>query len=298
MSETDTEDGRSRMMSRVEVSLVWLLGHASQVWPFLVFAIILILSWGELRQFTMGGFRAALRGLDRSWLVVAAVATIANVAVMGLYDVIAFQHTRSRWSERWRFGAVAFAWSNFLTLGPLAGPAIRFWLYRPAVDQLSDLHAGVVAVAIAFTSGLIGWTLAVLMAARVGANVFVLSAGAFALVLAATSLIRAMVRGSARFAAPGSGQPRALELAVVGWLDWLLAGTAFIACVRATGANVAVTSLTESFFLGQALGLASLVPGGFGSSDVFWIAHLGLARGSAAAASPIWDSHEALPPPL
>src|SRR6266852_3424749 len=196
------------MMSRVEVSLVWLLGHASQVWPFLVFAIILILSWGELRQFTMGGFRAALRGLDRSWLVVAAVATIANVAVMGLYDVIAFQHTRSRWSERWRF----------------------------------------VAVAIAFTSGLIGWTLAVLLAARVGANVLVLSVGAFALVLAATSLIRAMVRGSARFAAPGSGQPRALELAVVGWLDWLLAGTAFIACVRATGASVAATSLTESFF--------------------------------------------------
>src|SRR6202158_2877242 len=183
------------MMSRVESGLVWLLGHASQIWPFLVFAIILTLSWGELRQFRMRDFRAAMGGLDRSWLVVAAVATIANVAVMGLYDVIAFQHTRSRWSERWRFGAVAFAWSNFLTLGPLAGPAIRFWLYRPAVDQLSDLHAGVVAVA--FTSGLIGWTLAVLMAARAGANVFVLSAGAFALVLAATSLIRAMVRGSA-----------------------------------------------------------------------------------------------------
>ena len=280
----DTEGGRSRMTSRVEVSLVWLLGHASQVWPFLVFALILTLSWGELRQFTMGAFRAALRGLDRRWLAVAAAATIANIAVMGLYDVIAFQHTRSRWSERWRFGAVAFAWSNFLTLGPLAGPAIRFWLYRPAVDQLSDLRAGVVAVAIAFTSGLIGWTLAVLMAARAGPNVFVLSVGAFALVLAATSLIHAMVRRSARFAAPGSGEPRALELAVVGWLDWLLAGTAFVACVRATGANVAVTSLTESFFLGQALGLASFVPGGFGSSDVFWIAHLGLARGSAVAA--------------
>jgi hypothetical protein len=35
-------------MSRVEVGLVWLIGHASQVWPFLVFAIILIPSWGEL----------------------------------------------------------------------------------------------------------------------------------------------------------------------------------------------------------------------------------------------------------
>ena len=51
-----------------------------------------------------------------------------------------------------------------------------------------------------------------------------------------------------------------------------------------SGATIAVTSLTESFFLGQALGLASFVPGGFGSSDVFWIAHVGLAKSAAAAA--------------
>src|SRR6266851_4927876 len=85
---------------------------------------------------------------------------------MGLYDVIAFSGTRSRWTERWRFGAVCFAWSNFLTLGPLAGPAMRFWLYRPSVEKISDLHAGVVSVATAFTSGLLGWTLAVLLVGR------------------------------------------------------------------------------------------------------------------------------------
>ena len=155
-------------MSRVEVSLVWLLGHASQILPFLVFAIVLALSWGALREMTTRDVRAALGALEPRWLLVAATATIANIAVMGLYDVIAFRHTRASRSERWRFGAVAFAWSNFLTLGPLAGPAIRFWLYRPAVDQLSDLHAGVVAVAIAFTTGLTGWTLAVLVARRAG----------------------------------------------------------------------------------------------------------------------------------
>ena len=86
----------------------------------------------------------ALHALDPRWLRVARSSPSPTSRVMGLYDVIAFRHTRSRWTERWRYGAVAFAWSNFLTLGPLAGPAMRFWLYRPAVEQLADLHAGVV----------------------------------------------------------------------------------------------------------------------------------------------------------
>lgn len=270
-------------MSRVEVSLVWLLGHASQILPFLVFAIVLAFSWGALRDLTTRDVRAAVGALEPGWLLAAAAATIANVAVMGLYDVVAFRHTRASRADRWRFGAVAFAWSNFLTLGPLAGPAIRFWLYRPAVDQLADLHAGVVSVAIAFTAGLIGWTLAVLVAARAGSPFFVLSVGSFALVLAATLLVRVIIRRTARFAAAGTGDAQALELAIVGWLDWLLAGIGFIACARAAGVEVPVTSLTESFFLGQVLGLASFVPGGFGSSDVFWIAHMGPPRSAAAA---------------
>jgi phosphatidylglycerol lysyltransferase len=279
-----TERGRSRLLSNIEVGLVWLLGNASRIWPFVVFGIVLALSWGALRQIHPGMFRAALRALQVNWLVAAAAATVANIAVMGLYDVIAFHHTRSRWSERWRYGAVAFAWSNFLTLGPLAGPAIRFWLYRPAVDQLSDLHAGVVSVAVAFMSGLIGWTLAVLAASRVDMSPVVLGLGAFGLVLAATSIARTIIRRSERFGGSSAGRAGALELAVVGWLDWLLAAVAFTACLRATGNHASVIALAQSFFLGQALGLASFVPGGFGSSDAFWIAHLPLARSYAAAA--------------
>ena len=78
-----------------------------------------------------GASRARLRG----WVMLACALTGLNVAVMGLYDVVAFRHTRARPLERWRYGAVAFAWSNFLTLGPLAGPAIRLWLYRGTVDR-------------------------------------------------------------------------------------------------------------------------------------------------------------------
>src|SRR5437868_11163578 len=91
-----TEHGRSRLTSRVESALVWLLGHASRIGPFLVFAVVLIVSWGALRQIHTRDFRFALRTLDRRWLTIAGVATLANIAVMGFYDVIAFQHTRSR----------------------------------------------------------------------------------------------------------------------------------------------------------------------------------------------------------
>src|SRR5438445_144960 len=60
--------------------------------------------------------------------------------------------------------------------------------------------------------------------------------------------------------------PRAaLGPATIGWLDWLLASAAFTACLQATGAAVARLEATRSFFFGQAIGIASLVPGGFGS---------------------------------
>ena len=130
-------------------------------------------------------FRAALHALDARALTLAAVATILNVAVMGFYDVLAFRHTRTRPIERWRFGAVAFCWSNFLTLGPLAGPAIRLWLYRRRVDDLAELHAGIVSVVIAFASGLAGWTLAALLVARAGGGLLALAATALLLVIGA-----------------------------------------------------------------------------------------------------------------
>src|SRR3954453_350275 len=165
-SSKSDEHGRSWLTSRFEVTLVWIVGHVSAIAPLLVFGVVLAVSWSALRDVRVYTFRLALRALDPRWLTIAALLTVANIAVMGLYDVVAFSHTRSSASERWRFGAVAFAWSNFLSLGPLAGPAIRFWLYRPNVDDPADLHEGVVAISTAFMSGLFGWTVAALFAGR------------------------------------------------------------------------------------------------------------------------------------
>jgi phosphatidylglycerol lysyltransferase len=262
----------------------WAVANATRVWGFLVVCLVLALSWSALRGIHFYEVRATLRTLDGGWLVAAALITLGNIAIMGLYDVLAFRHTRTTAVERWRYGAVAFCWSNFLTLGPLAGPAIRLWLYRGSVTDLSALHAGIVSVVVAFTSGLAGWALAALLVARLGGGPLALAAAALVFVVAAAAIARVIAQRIDRFAGPEAGMARTLTLALVGWLDWLLAMTAFLACLRATGADAAPLALAETFFFGQVIGLASLIPGGFGSSDAFWIARLPINQTLTAAA--------------
>jgi phosphatidylglycerol lysyltransferase len=260
-----------------------LLGHAAQVWPIVAVGVVLWLTWSALGAVHIREVRAVLRSLDSRWVWLAAAFTALNVSVMGLYDVIAFRHTRSPVWQRWRYGAVAFAWSNFLTLGPLAGPAIRFWLYAPAIDRAADLQGGVVAIAVAFSSGLAGWIVSVLVAPALGIG-FPSTA---VLALALTGLIVVLTRGVLALIAHMSGTEvtpaRSVEMALVGWLDWLLASVAFIAVLHAAGGGHALMPALRTFFIGQGIGLVSLVPGGFGSADAYWIAHLPIAAASAAA---------------
>jgi hypothetical protein len=78
---------------------------------------------------------------------------------------------------------------------------------------------------------------------------------------------------------PDAADPiRSIELVAVGWFDWMLAGGAFLACLHAAGAPWDSVQQLRTYFLGQALGLVSLVPGGLGGADAFWIAHLPIPR--------------------
>ena len=262
----------------------WIVAHAARLWGALILAVVLALSWQALRGIHTHEVRAILRTLATAPLLVAALVTVLNIAIMGLYDVMAFAGTRTTAVQRWKFGAVAFCWSNFLTLGPLAGPAIRFWLYRRSVNELSELHAGIVSVIIAFTSGLAGWTAAALIVSRVGGGLPVLAAVALAIVILAAWCGREIARRTDRFGTPLAGSARTFQMAIVGWLDWLLGAVVFVACLLATGRSAPLLDLASAFFFGQVIGLASLIPGGFGSSDAFWIARLPFDQNVTAAA--------------
>jgi phosphatidylglycerol lysyltransferase len=275
---------RWRDHPRIDALSAWLVANATRIWGVLLFAIVLALSWQSLRGIHTREVRAILRTLDRSPLIIAAVVTALNIAIMGLYDVMAFAETRTRAIQRWRYGAVAFCWSNFLTLGPLAGPAIRFWLYRRSVTELSELHSGIVSVIVAFVSGLAGWTAAALIAPQIGAGMPLFAVIALVFVIIAAWLGRTIANRTDRFGSPQAGSARTFEMAIVGWLDWLLGAIVFVACFNATGRSAPALDLVTGFFLGQVIGLASLVPGGFGSSDAFWIARLPFDQNVTAAA--------------
>jgi uncharacterized membrane protein YbhN (UPF0104 family) len=49
----------------------------------------------------------------------------------------------------------------------------------------------------------------------------------------------------------------------------------FSACLLAADVGAAVAGSSNVFFLGQTVGLASLVPAGLGASDAWWLFHLG-----------------------
>jgi phosphatidylglycerol lysyltransferase len=262
----------------------WIVANGARVWGFAVVVVLLAVSWETLRGIHMQEFRRVLHALDLRRVALAALITLANVTVMGCYDVLAFRHTRTRAFERWRHGAVAFCWSNFLTLGPLAGPAIRLWLYRGTVDDPSTLHAGIVSVAVAFVSGLAGWAAAAAIQARIGGGLTEMALLALLCVIAAAWIARAVARRIEDFAGPASGAGPTLVLALVGWTDWLLAAAAFMVCLSATGAPAPRPDLAVQFFFGQVIGLASLIPGGFGSSDAYWIARLPFDQNLNAAA--------------
>ncbi len=258
----------------IDAASTWIVAYAARLWGVFLVGVVIALSWHALRGIHTRAVRGILEQLDSRALMVAGLVTLLNIAIMGLYDVLAFADTRTRAIERWRFGAVAFCWSNFLTLGPLAGPAIRYWLYRRRVTEVSELHPGIVSVIIAFVSGLAGWTAAVLVVPKIGGGVWLLSGTALAFVILAAWCGRAIVKRIDRFGGPLAGSTRTLEMAVVGWVDWLLGAIVFVACLQSTGRTAPVLDLVSGFFLGQVVGLASLVPGGFGSSDAFWIARL------------------------
>jgi hypothetical protein len=139
-------------------------------------------------------------------------------------------------------------------------------------------------VVIAFSAGLIGWTLAAVATPQIGGGLVVPLPCRAGLCVGRgmdRSRDRAPLRGSV-----GRGGAAGADAGAraVGWLDWLLAMAAFAACLRAATWISRLLRVAHEFFVGQAIGLVSLIPGGFGSSDALWIARLPIDRNVTVAA--------------
>ncbi|PYT10506.1 MAG: hypothetical protein DMF51_18240, partial [Acidobacteria bacterium] len=246
-----------------------VLGSAGRWWPFLLIGAVSFLGWEELRRIDLNQVDQALHSLSPRWLLMASALTVLNLALLGCYDLITLEGSPVPRASRWGLGTIAFAWSNFLTLGPIAGPAIRFLLYRPYSVDAAALSNAIVANIMAFAATLVvcfisTWTVPAALA----------PAAALAILALLALLLGRLGR---REGSPGWARRRGRVWAAlfgVAFLDWALAASVFVAFVRATGQPAEIPEIVRTFFTGQLIGVISLLPGGLGSADAFWLIRL------------------------
>jgi phosphatidylglycerol lysyltransferase len=250
-------------------------------WPWLLLAIVAIVGWKELRQIDLVQVRGLLRATDPGTVALILAATVANLALAGFYDVVALgrRDLAPPVTRRWSVGMVAFAWSNFLTIGPLAGPALRLWLYRPMGVSTERARRGLVTILAAFVVALVAWCGSVVLPVPGTLEGPGLRIALAAVSSAIAALVVARIRPLWNEEPEVERRRTALALAAVGIADWLLAWIVFHLAVGSQVPDVGSGASMRIFFVGQLVGLASLVPGGFGSADLFWGARLSALTG-------------------
>jgi phosphatidylglycerol lysyltransferase len=267
---------------RSGILLSVLLLRLRAVWPWLVLLALTWIGWEELQRVDLTVVRRIARSTPVSTMLAILALTAVNLAVAGLYDVAALgpRSRGPRVGARWTAGVLSFAWSNFLTVGPLAGPALRLWLYRPLGVEGVRARAALGTVLASFSVGLLAWCGAVAAPLPAGLDaIWVRMALAAALAVAAGAVLRALPR--LRVAPPSvrAWEASPWEAAAVAAVDWLLAWAVFHVALYAVHGEIPAGLSLRAFFLGQLVGLLSFVPGGLGSADAFWIYSLAGAAG-------------------
>ena len=87
---------RWRDHPRIDAASAWIVANAARIWGVVLVTAVIVLSWHSLRGIHTREVRVILRSLDSRTLTIAAIVTVLNIAIMGLYDVIAFAETRTR----------------------------------------------------------------------------------------------------------------------------------------------------------------------------------------------------------
>ncbi|MCA9280944.1 MAG: lysylphosphatidylglycerol synthetase family protein [Phycisphaerales bacterium] len=257
--------------------------------PILVIALI----WHELHALNIHRVRAILRTVDFRLFVVGVGVAFAAVAIMGLYDAIAFPRGaagRLRFGGRWLLGFVIFGWTNFLSMGPLGGPAMRLVAYRRYGLSATEITRGLTAHYFGTSGGLVAWLIAcwipigsgvAALGVRIGVALALSIVTPWILSVALVPILRLH-----RYGADLEGLPL-MRLGAVSFLDWGLTLVSFMTLMRSVGVMLEPFGAARTVFTGQFAGLASMIPGGLGSADAVWLkglALLGVAHDTGGAA--------------
>lgn len=243
----------------------------------------LTLVWRELSSVDWHQAALEIRRAHAVTIAGAGILTLVCVSVMGLYDVLALgQGSRYTAFERWRLGSAISSWTNFLAVGPLAGPALRLYFYRRAGMSVSGVLRGLAGIYSGMFAGMVAWIGALFapLPARgdvLAVRVFIaLSVGPFACLAigALTTRVRRNLSAESTWTYVGLG----LVSAVV----WGLVVSVFVLVGRAIGIDTDFVTLARTYFVGHVAGTASLVPGGLGSADTVWL-KMNVAQGTATA---------------
>jgi phosphatidylglycerol lysyltransferase len=264
------------------MGLVRILLRLRPLWPWIVLLSLTALGWHELRRIDLSLVRGILSETPGDLLLALLAASALNLCLAGFYDVAALGplDRPPPLGERWKVGFFSFAWSNFLTVGPLAGPALRLWLYRPLGVTGERARSALWSILASFSITLLVWCGAAAIPLPSWISGSALHLLLAAPVAAAAALLLTGLSRLPRIAALFGEEWRPTALAAVSALDWFLAWWVFHLALNGLHGQIPLAVSFRSFFTGQLLGLLSFVPGGFGAADAYWVSSLaGFAGG-------------------
>lgn len=258
--------------------------------------IVIWIAWREFHALDFPAIRSGLAHADATLLILGIVAAFLAITAMGLYDAVAFPrgaHGTLGFRGRWLLGSVFFGWTNFISLGPLGGPAMRMLAYRHFGLTGPEITRGFVGHYIGSGSGLAAW----LITAWIPAPPFLTGAPevilriALALGLAMTlsalgGRIAIRFLRNHHYGSELDGVPLA-RIGAVSFLEWTLTLCSFMLLTRSVGVHMLTDAAARTVFTGQFAGVASMIPGGLGSADAVWFKGfdlLGVPADVAAAA--------------
>ena len=244
-------------------------------------AFLVLVAWLLVRgvsEFNLQEMQRTLLEVPTLAALGIAALALAAVAFTGLIDV-----TIARWlgiavpaREMLRLAFVANALSNTLNLSGAVGSGVR--LLGLSTHKV-ELPTGAALIGLQVLSLPLG--LSVLIVATLALGQTPITPGAtsrwlaLAVLVAAAAYLPAFLALTARrrlmrWLPAGRELPPLrlkLALAALSFVDWLLAAAVLYACLYVTDVHVKPGPLLGSFAAAQALGLLSLIPGGFGVFD-------------------------------